>query len=133
MAVFHTTEQLYICTEALLTGIQEQDPAAADTILASHMIFRLRTTDPEAEITMNGRKRPLKISYGPAGLRPTMDIELTADTLHAILSGELSLRRALASGLLSVRGPVWKAQALADLFYQGRDLYPQILREQNLA
>ena len=133
MAVFQNTEQVYLCTQALLTAIQEQDPGAADAILASHMIFRLRTTNPEAEIIINGRKRPIEVSYGPAGIRPTMDIELTADTLHFILLGQLSLKRTLASGQLSVRGPIWKAQALADLFSQGRDVYPQILGEQGLA
>ena len=133
MAVFRDSEQFYSCIQTFLTAIQEQDPAAADAILASHMIMRLRTTHPEGEITLNGRKRPLQVSYGPAGLRPTLDIEMTADTLHAILLNELSLKKALANGQLKVRGPIWKAQALADLFYQGRDIYPQILHEQCLA
>ena len=133
MAVFRDSEQFYSCIQTFLTAIQEHDPGAADAILASHMIMRLRTSNPEGEIALNGRKRPLQVSYGPAGLRPTLDIEMTADTLHAILLNELSLKKALANGQLKVRGPIWKAQALADLFYQGRDIYPQILREQCLA
>jgi len=133
MAFFRDTDQFYLCTQALLSRIQKEDPGAADAILASHLIIRLQSTDPEAEITINGRKRPVQVTYGPAGLRPTLNIELTADTLHGIMLGQLSLKKALADGRLKVRGPVWKTQALADLLTQGRDIYPRILQEQGLA
>ena len=39
------------------------------------------------------------------------------------------LQKALADGLLEVRGPVWKAKALADLFQQAQELYRQVLQE----
>lgn len=132
MPFFADSEQLYACTRALFSRIQEQDPGAADAILASHLVIRLRCTRPEAEITINGRKRPVQTTYGPSRLRPTLDIELAADTLHRIMLGEQSMKKALANGQLKVRGPVWKATALADLFYRGQAIYPQVLREQGL-
>jgi hypothetical protein len=132
MAFFADSEQLYACAKALFTQIQEEDPGASDAILASHLVIRLRCTQPDAEFTLNGRQRPVNITYGPARTRPTMDIELAADTLHNILLGKLSLKKAMANGLLKVRGPVWKVTVLADLFYRGQEIYPGILEDQGL-
>jgi hypothetical protein len=132
MPFFADSEQLYACTKALFSRIQEQDPGAADAILASHLVIRLRCTKPKAEITINGRQRPVQTTYGPSRLRPTLDIELAADMLHRIMLGEQSMKKALANGQLKVRGPVWKATALADLFYRGQTIYPQVLRKQGL-
>jgi hypothetical protein len=132
MAIFVDSEQLYSATEALFARIAEEDPGAADAILASHLVIRLRSTEPETEITINGRRRPLQTTFGPSPVRPTLDIELAADTLHQIMLGEQSMKKALADGRLKVRGPAWKAMALADLFRRGQGLYPEVLREQGL-
>ena len=133
MAIFVDPEQLYGATEALFARIAEEDPGAADAILASHLVICLRSTEPETEITINGRRRPLETTFGPSPVRPTLDIELPADTLHQIMLGRQSMKSALAGGQLKVRGPAWRAKALADLFRQGQSLYPEVLREQGLA
>jgi len=132
MAFYTDSDQLCTCMGMLFTHIGERDPGAADAILASHLVIRLRCTDPGAEITINGRQRPVQTTFGPSRLRPTLDIELAADTLHHILLGGLSLTKALADGRLKVNGPVWKTMALADLFHRGQVLYPQVLREHRL-
>lgn len=132
MPFFADTEQLYACTQAFFERLQETDPRAADAVLASHLLVRLRSTEPAVEITIDGRRRPLQIIYGPSRLRPMLDIELTADTLHRIMLGEQSMKKALGNGRLKVRGPVWKASALADLFHHGQAIYPGVLREQGL-
>jgi hypothetical protein len=126
MPVFADATQLYRCTEELFARVQEQDPQATDTILASRLVIRLRSKAPDAEITMDGRRRPVQTTFGPSPLRPTLDIELAGDTLHRVLSGTLSLKQAVANGLLKVQGPVWKTQALADLFRHGQAIYPQL-------
>jgi hypothetical protein len=33
---------------------------------------------------------------------------------------------------MKVKGPVWKTFALAELFERGQDIYPDILREQEV-
>lgn len=133
MGFYEDGDQFYACTRKLFARIQEKDPGAADAILASRLVIGLRCTEPDAEITINGRQRPMQITFGPSRQRATLDIELAADTLHHIMLGEQSMTKALANGLLKVRGPVWKAMALADLFRRGQALYPQVLREQGLA
>jgi hypothetical protein len=94
------------------------------------MVIRMRCTEPDAEITINGRQRPLETTFGPTRLRPTLEIDLSADTLHSIMLGELKIKKAIADRLLIARGPVWKAGALADLFHRGQALYQQVLDEQ---
>ena len=133
MAFFADAEQLYACTKALFARIEESDPGAADAVLASRLVVRLRCAEPDAQITINGRRRPVHTTYGPSRLRPTLDIELAADTLHRIMLGEQSMKSALAAGLLQVRGQVWKALALAELFRRSQALYPRVLEEQGLS
>jgi hypothetical protein len=132
MSFFADTDQLYSCIQMLFDRIGEEEPGSADAILASRLVIRLCCSGPEAELTINGRQRPLETTFGPSRLRPTLDIELTADTLHRIMLGDLSLASALAHGRLRVRGLVWKTSALAELFYRGQALYPGVLRDQGL-
>jgi hypothetical protein len=132
VAFYADSEQLYSAMGLLFARIENEEPGAADAILASRLVIRMRCTVPEAEITINGRRRPVQTMFGPTSARPTLDIELAADTLHDILMGQLSLRTALGNGLLNIRGPALKAMALADLFRRGQVVYPEILRERGL-
>jgi len=133
MPFFADSERLYAAIQALLARVEEDDRGAANAIQASHMVIRLACANPSAEVLINGRKRPLEVSYGASHLRPTLDIELEADTLYRIMLGEVSMKRALAKGKLKVKGQVWKSYALGDLFYRGQALYPEVLAELGLA
>jgi hypothetical protein len=75
MTVFADSNQLYACMHSFLDRVA-QEPGAGDAILASRLVIRLRCTEPEAECTLDGRRRPLEVVYGPSPLRPTLDIEL---------------------------------------------------------
>jgi hypothetical protein len=130
MPFFARSEQLYACAKALFERILEQDPGAANAVLGSRLLITLRCYDPEAEITINGRKRPLATSFGPTSQRPDLAVQLAGDTLHRILLGELSIKKAVATGQLKVTGPVWRTAALAELFERGQAIYPALLREQ---
>ncbi len=132
MPFYHNTEQLYAATQALFARIGQNNPHAADGILKARLVIRLRTSEPEAEIALDGRQTPLKSSFGPSALRPELDIQMSADTLHRILLGELQLGKALGGGLLKVKGPILKTLPLAELFHQGQRYYPDVLRELGL-
>lgn len=132
MAFFQSSEQFYTCARSLFGRLEIENPGAADSVQNAKLIIRLQCQDPAAEILVNGRRQPVEISYGPARIRPELDIGMPTDTLHRILLGELTLAQALATRSIKVRGPAWKTVALADLFLQTQALYPQILREQGL-
>lgn len=133
MTPFADSEQLYTCMQVLFGRIEEENPSAGDAISASRLVIHIHCVEPEAEVIIDGRKRPVEISYGPPNMRPTLHIELATETLHRILLGELGLRQAFTQGQLKVRGPVHRVMVLANLFDQLREYYPQVLQEQCLA
>lgn len=105
------------------------DPAAVRPLVQSRLILRLAISDPAAEVLINGRTDPPQVRYSASSLRPDLDIQLSAESLHRILLRELRLRDALAGGRLKVRGPVWKSYVLEDIFHAAQDLYPAALAE----
>ncbi len=124
MPFYADDRQLYTCLKALFAHIQADSPGGIDALLDSRLIIRLRCTAPAAQVTINSRRRPPHVAYGPSSLRPDLEADLAADTLHHILLNELSMKEAIATGLMQVRGPIWKTSTLADLIRAGRQFYP---------
>ena len=132
MAVYENSEQFYAVAEVLFDRVQEENPDAADSVMEARLLIRFKCTNPNAEILINGRRRPASISFGSNRVRPEVDAHMETDVLHQILLGELGLAKALSNKKVKLRGPAWKALAVAELFHQCQDLYPQILKEQGL-
>jgi hypothetical protein len=63
MAVYADAEQLPRYMQALFARLAENHPGAADAILASKMVIRSRCTEPDTEITINGRWRHSLLDY----------------------------------------------------------------------
>jgi putative sterol carrier protein len=129
MPVFQTSDLLLKTLEMLFERVEEGYPETMRKVSSSRVVIRFRCRDPRAEITMNARKTPVQFDYGESVLRPDIDIQLSGDILHAILLGEVGLSKALGMGELKVKGPVWKAFVLQDVFQRGQALYPAILEE----
>ncbi|MCP5094006.1 MAG: hypothetical protein GY943_00480 [Chloroflexi bacterium] len=128
MSVFQTSEQLYRFFRALIERIEADNAKAAESMLKSGIRFRFCFEDPAAEVMIDARKRPLSIDYGQSSQKPDLDVSLTAETLHQILLGNLSLRKAIGSKQIKPKGPVWKTAVLADLFAHARQIYPELLQ-----
>jgi len=133
MTIFSDTEQFYACTRAVFERMAQQDPNAGRAISQAGMILRLNVHDPLAQITLDGRHNPVQTTFGPTSLRPDLEVALSGDTLHRILTGQLTGMSALGAGLLKVRGPVLRALVLGELFHRLQVVYPEVLREQGLA
>ncbi|RPI34198.1 MAG: hypothetical protein EHM70_03655 [Chloroflexota bacterium] len=132
MKFYESSSQLYTAMEILFQRLSEQTPSPMDALKTSRLVIRLRLREPEAVITVNGRQNPVKIICGPCSLRPDLDVEMSADTLHQILVEQLSLKQSLADRQLKVLGPVWKTHHLAEILHEGRAIYPKILSDQGL-
>lgn len=132
MAFYQNASQLYECFQELLQRIAEENPDAEKPLIKSRMAVRFNCTEPAAEIFINARQKPIEIAYGPTKGRADLDITLSTDTLHGILSGDISLRASAANKSLRVKGPVHKTFALVNIFTLGKDLYPQILADKGL-
>ncbi len=125
MPVYQTSEQLTRVLQTLFDQVG-QDPVAVQALVKSHLIIRLRITDPQAVVVINGRKNPPQLSYVTGVLQPDLDIQVSADTLDKILRREMRLSAAVAARQLSVRGPVWKSFVLEDIFHSAQALYPKV-------
>jgi hypothetical protein len=132
MPVYSNSEQLYGALQALFTRVGEVDPTSTQKLAASKLILRMRTSSPVIEVNINGRRNPIQIVYGASPTRPDIELEIPADLLHGILLSEITLRKAYATGKIKLRGPIWKAFVLDDIFHAGRAIYPEILKEQNI-
>jgi hypothetical protein len=127
MPVYSQSEKLVETLQVLFERIQSAHPGATASLAASRLIIRLACSAPAAEITINGRKQPVQITYGKSPLRPDLDIQLNADALHQILLGELTLSQAVGSGEVKIKGPVWKSFVLEDVLHHGQAIYPGLL------
>lgn len=132
MAIYKDSDQLYTCAAAFFDRLRETYPQAEESVKKAKALIRINCPDLDAAFLINGRRNPVEIVYGANRIRPEVEVEMSSDTLHNILLGELSLPKAAATRQMKVKGPVWKTFSLADLFERGQDIYPDILREQEV-
>ena len=126
--VYSSDKQLYSCFKALFSKIEEEDTAASESLLKSKLSIRFQCSEPTATITIDARKKPVSIVYGSSGIKPILDISLSANTLHEILLGDIGLTKAMGSGRMKPKGPIWKSTALEPLLHDAQRLYPEILQ-----
>jgi hypothetical protein len=132
MPFYSSAESLYTVMRVLFEYLRQDASNPVDALVASRLVVRFQLEDPLASITINGRRRPVQVTYGDSPVRPVLDAQLSADTLHRVLLDEISLKKAVADRTLKVRGPVWKTRSMAEILRQGRTYYPQVLRDHHL-
>lgn len=130
--VYKNSEQFYGCIQNLFERLQTQDPRAMQAIQNSRLIFHLVCTKPQADIILDGRRRPAQIRYGATPARADLTINLETNVFHEILLDKRSLKKSFANGAVKVKGPVFKTFALAEFFHRGRAHYPHVLRQHGL-
>lgn len=126
MSHFGDSEAYYRQMRALFACVSEQYPSTLEAIGRANITIRLRTTGPDAAIVVHGRQRPVVTTFGDDEVAADLEIGMTGDTFHRILADELGLRQALGSGEVQVKGPIWKALSLGDLFTVCQRCYPAI-------
>jgi len=131
MAIFHSSEQRYSILQLVFERLK-REPARIEAFTHSNLVIRVRTSDPEAEILLDGRQPPLEIFYGERPGKANLEITLPADLLHAIWLGQESASQAFFSGQVKTKGNVLKARQLIDLFRECERVYTQIASEQHL-
>ncbi|MCB0256351.1 MAG: SCP2 sterol-binding domain-containing protein [Anaerolineae bacterium] len=132
MAVFATSDDFYAVMQVIFDRLIA-DPGATKDFQSRKMIVRIKGTDPDVEIWLNGKTNPIQASIGPQPGRADLDLLLAVDLLHRILTDQESLRAAFMDGRLKVSGNVFRAMQLADLFRKIEAIYPDVMREQGYA
>ena len=131
MAVYESTEQFYAIMKDVFEQVM-QHPDSIESFTRSNLVVRMNTTDPEAEILLDGRQPPLGIYFGERPGRANLEITLTADLLHAMWLGSESTQQAFLSGRVRTRGNLLKAMQLIDLFAAAERIYPAVARQYGL-
>ncbi len=95
MPTFQDSDQLYRVFAALVRRLNTK-PDQAEQIAGLGSVLRFSVTEPEASVTLNWTKRPLKGDMGPSKLTPTIEVWTTADALHNLFAGQLAVADFLA-------------------------------------
>ena len=132
MVYYKSADQIYTILRALFESLRDENPNPVDTLVATRLNIRISLTDPEAQITIKARQPPVEVIYGEADGRADLEIGMTADQMHLILLDEYSIKTGFTNGELKVRGQVWKALSLADIFIKGRTYYPKVLQDHGM-
>ena len=74
MAIYASDTQLYNCFERLFAVIENHDPQAANALLKASLAIRFDCVAPRASITIDARRAPVNVLYGPNDVRPTIQL-----------------------------------------------------------
>ncbi|MCB0236586.1 MAG: SCP2 sterol-binding domain-containing protein [Anaerolineae bacterium] len=129
MAVFASSDDFYAVMQVIFDRLIA-DPAATKDFQSRKMIVRIKGTDPEVELLLNGKTNPIQASMGPQPGKADLGLLISVDLLHRILTDQESLRAAFMDGRMKVTGNVFRAMQLADLFRKIEAIYPQVMQEQ---
>ena len=103
------------------------DDDSMTTMVDSQMVINFRLNDPDADIWIDGRARPVVTTFEPIdGVKATLTATLSADSMHELLLGSLPLGKALLFRKLKVSGSKSKAMALEPLLHACQAVYPDI-------
>ncbi len=132
MSIYRNSDEMYQVMTVLFTRLLA-DPAGNKELTKNPMIFRLDISDPSGMITVDSKAQPPAVAYGPNQARADLVIHTRADVLHQVCTKDLRLGEAFFGGKMKVDGSILRAKRLEGLFHCIQALYPQILREQNMA
>ena len=123
--IYVDAEQLEGVYTTMFDTVADDD--SMDTMVASQMVINFQLHDPEADIWVDGRTRPVVTTFEPIeGVPATLTAKLSADSMHELLLGTLPLGRALLFRKLKVSGSKSKAMALEPLLHACQAVYPDI-------
>ena len=128
--VFSSDEHFYLVMHDVFTEVAAHP--RMDNIARSNLVIRIKTTEPEAELLIDGRQPPLEIFYGTRPGQANIEIMLAADLLHKIWLGQVSTRESFFSGKIKTRGNMLKMMTLTDLFAECERVYPDVARRHGL-
>ena len=120
--------------EALFTQMFEQiatdDPDGMDELVDQAMVIRFRVREPDVELWVDGRAKPVQTSFGTKpDLDATLTADLTANSMHELLLGTLPLGKAMLFRKLKVQGSKSKAMKLEGLLHTMQAVYPALADE----
>lgn len=126
MAIFNSTEELYVVMEELWNWIKT-NPEISTELLKSKLIVRFVYKNPDGSLTIDGSDgKELRVTSGDCDLKPDVIMQMQSDLAHQFWLGKVNVPVALISGKIVSRGPVNKALALLPVVKPAWQIYPSI-------
>ncbi|MER2600100.1 MAG: SCP2 sterol-binding domain-containing protein [Caldilineales bacterium] len=125
MPVYQNAEDFYALLRAAFQEMSA-DPRSLADFQRRRLAVQITTTAPAAVLVIDGRSEPVAFSLGQTAARSDLALTLPADLLHSILLDESSVRTAFTSGQVEVKGNIFRALQLADLFHELQRVYPPL-------
>jgi 2-oxoisovalerate dehydrogenase E1 component len=132
MPVFHDSAQLYRVLGAFFERVMGR-PELEDAFVAGHFVLRFRYREPEGQVTIDLRRKPVRWEFGETSLAPDLEMIQSADVAHQFWLGRLNVPAALATRKVVARGPVAKALKLLPAVKPTFPLYEATLRDLGLS
>ena len=121
---FTGTDELRAVFSEMFDEVADDD--AMDDLVEQQMVINFRLHDPDADIWVDGRTRPVVTTFEPIDVDATLTATLSADAMHELLLGTLPLGRALMFRKLKVSGSKSRALKLESLLHACQAVYPSI-------
>lgn len=128
MPVYATADELYTVLNQVFTRVN-QKPEQIKTFTNSNLVIRMRFSQPDAEILLDGRQPPLEVFFGARPGNADLELAMSADLLHEIWLGQTKLKEAFFGGQIQTKGNILRAMKLTDLFQEAETAYPLVLAE----
>jgi putative sterol carrier protein len=123
--IYADGEQLERVYTTMFDAVADDD--SMETLVDAQMVINFQLHDPDADIWVDGRSRPVATTFEPIdGVDATLTAKLSADSMHEVLLGTLPLGKALLFRKLKVSGSKSKALALEPLLHACQAVYPAI-------
>lgn len=132
MPKFSDAETLYGVMHDMFAQVTEKNPKAFDEMIKARLTVRFKVNAPSAEITVDGKSRPPKMTYGAYSGRPDIDLDLTGDNLDKLLSHQISATKAVTDGTIKFKGNILKLKSLLPMIKAGNAEYSEVLKTHKL-
>ncbi len=125
--VYADADQLIEVYTEMFDGVA--DDASIDDLVDQQMVINFRLHDPDVDIWVDGRSRPVVTTFESIDAEATLTASLSADSMHELLLGTLPLGKALLFRKLKVSGSKSRAMKLESLLHACQARYPDIAAE----
>jgi hypothetical protein len=132
MAVFKDTETMYAVMRDMFGAVAEKSPKSFDDVVKSRLTVRFKVSQPSGEITIDGKTRPPKMTYGTFTGRPDIDLELTGDVLDKLLKHEISAQKSVMDGTIKFKGNPLKLNGMLSVLKASNEFYPDARKKNGM-
>ena len=127
--IYASAAQLEALFARMFDQIETDDPDGMDQLVDEQMVIRFRLRQPDVELWIDGRSKPVQTSFGTQDLKASLTAEMTANSMHELLLGTLSLAKAVLFRTIKVQGSKSKAMKLESLLHAMQAVYPDLFDE----